>query len=140
MPDATLPVNGSCLCGAVRFRVSGPFLSVGYCHCTHCQKRTGTGWSTNGRVAQGDFELLSGLAELRAWAPATGVPKLFCGECGAHLFSGDPLNDEEVAIRIGAFDGPVEVEPSFHMFVRSAPDWAPVPDDGLVRYEMLRPS
>lgn len=138
MTAASLPVEGSCLCGEVRFRVTGGFIIVGYCHCTYCQKRTGTGASIQGRVARGDLELLAGDDRLRAFVPpASGRPKVFCSACGSHLFAGDLVADAEVSIRLGAFDGPIDVSPAFHMFVRSAPPWAPVPDDGLVRYDTV---
>ncbi|MBJ7470115.1 MAG: GFA family protein [Solirubrobacteraceae bacterium] len=136
MTTHALPVEGSCLCGEVRFRVTGRFITAGYCHCTHCQKRTGTGASIQGRVERTDLELQAGAELLKAFVPpAGGRPKVFCTGCGSHLFSGDLSADAEVAIRLGAFDGPIDVTPAFHMFVRSAPAWAPVPDDGLVRYD-----
>lgn len=138
MSTAPLPVEGSCLCGDVTFRVKGPFLTAGYCHCTHCQKRTGTGASVQGRVVRDDLELLTGEHLLKAFVPpAGGRPKVFCTACGSHLFSGDLAADAEVAIRLGAFDDPIDVAPEFHMFVRSAPPWAPVPHDGLVRYDTV---
>ncbi len=36
------PLTGGCLCGGVRYEVSAPLVSAGYCHCTRCQRRTGT--------------------------------------------------------------------------------------------------
>jgi hypothetical protein len=49
-PSPESPLRGGCLCGAVRFELTAPLLSAGYCHCTRCQRRTGTGSSANGRV------------------------------------------------------------------------------------------
>src|SRR5438128_11340442 len=103
-PSPAEPLQGGCLCGAVRFEINRPFLSAGYCHCTHCQRRTGTGSSANGRVPQEGFALLQGAEELRAFQPPSGVPKLFCGSCGSALFSGDPFADAEVAVRLGPLD------------------------------------
>ena len=131
-------MQGGCLCGEVRFEVSGPILSAGYCHCEHCQKRTGTGSSANCRVARADFRLLSGAERLHVYQHAVGVPKLFCAACGSALFSGDPLSDEQVAIRLGAFDEDPGVRPGYRQFVDSAAAWEPVPDDGLPRYPRSR--
>ena len=39
---AQLPLTGGCLCGAVRYEVTEPLVSASYCHCTRCQRRTGT--------------------------------------------------------------------------------------------------
>ena len=108
-----------------------PFLSAGYCHCTHCQRRTGTGSSANGRVPQEGFELLQGAEELRAYQPPGGVPKLFCRNCGSALFSGDPFSDVEVAVRLGALDDDPGIRPHYRQFVESAASWETIPQDGL---------
>ena len=100
-PSPSEPLQGGCLCGAVRFEITAPFLLAGYCHCTHCQRRTGTGSSANGRVPQAGFRLLQGRERLRSFQPQSGVPKLFCETCGSALFSGDPLADPQVAVRLG---------------------------------------
>jgi hypothetical protein len=134
-PSPTQPLTGSCLCGAVRFEITAPFLSAGYCHCTHCQKRTGTGSSANGRVPQAGFRLLQGEDRLRAFQPDGGVPKLFCSTCGGHLFSGDPLHDEEVAVRLGALDADPGIRPEHRQFLRSAVEWEQIPDDGLTHHQ-----
>lgn len=128
------PLRGGCLCGSVRFEVSGPILSAGYCHCTHCQKRTGTGSSANCRVAQSGFRFLGGADLLASYQHTVGVPKLFCSRCGSALFSGDPFSDEEVAVRLGAFDQDPDIRPQYRQFVDSAAPWESVPEDGLKRY------
>jgi hypothetical protein len=126
------------LCGAVRFEVSAPIISAGYCHCTHCQKRTGTGSSANCRVPQQGFQILDGVEHLRSYQPPSGVPKLFCSTCGSALFSGDPLHDEEVAIRLGAFDQDPGIRPHYRQFVDSAASWEPIPSDDLERHPRSR--
>jgi hypothetical protein len=131
-------LEGGCLCGAVRFQISAPFRSAGYCHCTHCQKRTGTGSSANARVPKDGFRLLSGEDQLRSFKPAVGVPKHFCATCGSALFSGDPLNDEEIAVRLGTIDGDPGIQPQYRQFVDSAAPWEPVPADNLERYPRSR--
>jgi len=133
-PSHARPLQGGCLCGAVRFELSAPFLSAGYCHCTHCQRRTGTGSSANGRVPQAGFRIITGVSELRSFKPAQGVPKIFCATCGSALFSGDPFSDAEVAVRLGALDGHPGIEPEFRQFVASAAPWEAIPEDGLPRF------
>jgi hypothetical protein len=139
-PSASRPLQGGCLCGAVRFEISAPFLSAGYCHCTHCQRRTGTGSSANGRVDREGFRLLAGRERLRAFAPQTGVPKLFCEVCGSALFSGDPFSDREVAVRLGALDGDPGIRPQARQYTDSAAAWEEIPADGLPRHPGARPT
>jgi hypothetical protein len=139
-PSPRSPLQGGCLCGAVRYEITTPFVSAGYCHCTHCQRRTGTGSSVTGRVPQAGFRLLQGEQQLRSYQPPEGRPKLFCGECGSALFSGAPLSDAEVAVRLGTLDDDPAIRPQYRMFVESAVDWEPLPEDGLERHPGLRPS
>jgi hypothetical protein len=139
-PSPQRPLQGGCLCGEVRFEISAPFLSAGYCHCTRCQRRTGTGSSANGRVPREGFQLLQGAEQLRAFAPPTGVAKLFCVRCGSALFSGDPYSDREVAVRLGALDADPAIRPQYRQFTDNAAAWEPLPEDGLVRHPGARPS
>jgi hypothetical protein len=137
-PSPEAPLQGGCLCGSVRFEITAPLRSAAYCHCTHCQRRTGTGSSANGRVAQAGFRLLQGEAQLRAFQPARGAAKLFCESCGSALFSGDPLSDEEVALRLGALDRDPGMRPQYRQFVDSAAAWEAIPQDGLPRFPGAR--
>jgi hypothetical protein len=139
-PSPQHPLGGGCLCGSVRFEITEPFLSAGYCHCTHCQRRTGTGSSANARVPQAGFRILKGAAALSSFKPPSGVPKLFCSQCGSALFSGDPLNDPEVAVRLGALDGDPGIRPSYRQFTDSAVAWEAIPEDGLDRHRGSRSS
>jgi hypothetical protein len=118
----------------VRFEISAPFSSARYCHCTHCQRRTGTGSSANGLVPREGFRLLQGEGELRAFQPPEGRPKLFCATCGSALFSGDPSSDAEVVVRLGTLDRDPGIRPQYRQFVDSAVSWEPIPQDGLARY------
>jgi hypothetical protein len=139
-PSPEAPLQGGCLCGAVRFQITAPFISAGYCHCTHCQRRTGTGSSANGRVPQEGFQLLQGQEQLRAFTPPVGVPKLFCASCGSALFSGEPLSDAQVAVRLGALDRDPGIRPQYRQFVDSAAPWESIPQDGLERHPRSRGS
>jgi hypothetical protein len=134
-PSAESPLQGGCLCGAVRYEVTEPFLNAGYCHCTHCQKRTGTGSSVNARVAQSGFRLLQGEQDLRSFTPAAGGrPKVFCASCGSAVFSGEPLREDEVSIRLGTLDVDPHIRPEYRQYLDSAASWEAIPDDGLTRY------
>jgi hypothetical protein len=131
------PLTGGCGCGAVRFEVSEPFASSSYCHCTRCQRRTGTAASANGRAVPGSFRLTAGEEHLRAWAPEGGAEKLFCGLCGGHLFSRVPATGGDpprIGVRLGAVDGDPGIRPQWHQYVAYAASWEEIPDDGLPRY------
>jgi len=138
--EASFRLTGGCGCGAVRFEVTAPLLSAQYCHCTRCQRRTGTGASANARVEPGSFHVVSGEDRLRAWKPDDGAEKWFCGDCGSALFSRDPHDRDRVGVRLGAFDGDPGIRPTARVFVAYAAPWEPIPDDGLPRYPERRVS
>ena len=130
-------VQGGCLCGKVRFELSSPPESAGYCHCTRCQRRTGTGSGVSARIDPKAITWLSGEELIKGWAPPDGHVKCFCGECGAHLFSRS-ADWSRMAIRMSAFDSDPGVRPSYRQYVAYAASWEPIPDDGLPRYDESR--
>ena len=132
--------TGRCLCGGVRFELSESAVAAGYCHCTRCQRRTGTASSAQARIDGATFRLLSGADLVQGWRhPDGGFEKCFCRSCGAHLFSRDPDGSGQMSIRMSAFDGDPGVRPSWRAFVAYAAPWEPIPDDGLERYAEARP-
>ncbi|MDO8213808.1 GFA family protein [Conexibacter sp. CPCC 206217] len=136
--DDDMAMTGGCNCGAVRFAVTAPFESAGYCHCRRCQRRTGTGSSIGGTVASSAFAIVQGAEHVRTWRPEDGWAKSFCGACGSHLFSGGVDGDALVGVRLGALDGDPGIRPQWRQWVGSALPWEPIPDDGLPRYEGRR--
>jgi hypothetical protein len=127
------PLTGRCLCGEVRFEVSG-LRSARYCHCTRCQRRTGTASSIQARFDAENLRYLEGEELVRAWQPPDGFAKLFCSQCGSSLFARNPEDPREMSVRLGVLDGDPGVRPEFHQHVASAPLWAVIPEDGLPRY------
>ena len=137
---ADLPLTGGCLCGGVRFRVDAPLVVATYCHCTRCQRRTGTAASAQARIQPGSLTVTQGEELVRTYAPPDGFPKLFCGACGSALWSRSPDDPELLSVRLGAFDGDPGIRPSLRQFVAYAAPWEPIPDDGLPRFRESRSS
>jgi len=133
-----LPLTGGCLCGGVRFEVTEPLRDAGYCHCTRCQRRTGTASSVSGGVVPGSLRVLSGEELITDYRPPDGFVKVFCRVCGSALWSRHPENPEVIAIRLGTFDGDPGVRPSWRQFVAYAVPWEALPDDGLPRFSEYR--
>jgi hypothetical protein len=130
-------VTGSCACGTVRFEVTKPFETAGYCHCKRCQRRSGVPWSLNAMVAPDALRVVAGADAVRTWRPHDGFPKAFCGNCGGHLWSGD-ADTPVVGVRLGTVDGDPGIRPQWHQWLDSAPDWEAIPDDGLPRFPEAR--
>jgi hypothetical protein len=134
------PLTGGCLCGGVRYEVTAPPVSAGYCHCTRCQRRTGTAASAQARLAPGSLTITAGEELVTAYDPEDGgFLKSFCSRCGSALWSRDPSDPDAVSVRLGTFDADPGVRPAYRQFVAYAAVWEPIPDDGLPHYPERRP-
>ena len=132
MPE---PLTGHCLCGGVSFRIDGELRNARYCHCTRCQRRTGTAVSAQARLDADDLTFTSGEELVKAWVPPDGgFAKLFCSQCGSSLFSRSQDDPQVMSVRLGAIDGDPGIRPSERQFVDYAAVWEPIPDDGLPRH------
>ena len=81
-----------------------------------------------------------GADQLAAWRPDPGFEKWFCGACGSALYSRNPADHEQIAVRMGALDQDPGIRPALRQFVTYAAAWEPIPDDGLPRYPERRPA
>lgn len=127
-------MTGGCLCGGVRYEVTEPFVSAGYCHCTRCQRRTGTAAAASARIVPGSLRILRGAELIRCWQPDAGFAKCFCSECGGALWSRHPVDPDWISVRLGTVDGDPGIRPEYRQFVADAAPWEPLPDDGLPRH------
>lgn len=131
-------LEGSCLCGGVRFEVTEEFETVAQCHCTNCKKISGGTGTTSGRARSGAIVIREGQELLRTFQPAEGTAKTFCSECGSNLFGGGWPESERASVRLSAIDTPFDRKPESHIFVRSVAPWETLPDDGADRFEVRR--
>jgi hypothetical protein len=115
--------SGSCLCGRVRFEVTGEFDSFFLCHCEYCRKDTGSAHAANLFSSSARLRWLSGEEEVRTFnLPSTRHCKSFCATCGSALpklqVEGDLL-----AVPAGSLDGDITIRPTAHIFVASKANW-----------------
>jgi hypothetical protein len=109
---------GGCLCGAVRYRVTGPLRDVIVCHCSVC-RRTHGGPAAFSACPRERLEVGDGDA-LR-WHEHDGARRAFCAVCGARLFwdRGRPT----ISIAAGSLDEPTGLRTSHQIFTDTPGDW-----------------
>lgn len=129
-------LEGSCLCGAVRYVYEGALGPVAMCHCRQCRKAQGTAFATNSPIAAGAFRLISGSESLREFAASPGKRRAFCGDCGSPIYSRREDLPGVLRLRIGTLDTPIDARPSHHIFAASRAEWEVI-DDGLPQYAAL---
>jgi hypothetical protein len=133
-----LPLTGGCLCGGVRYEISKPLQIANYCHCTRCQRRTGTAAAASARIVPGSLRILKGEELIKAFRPPDGFAKVFCSNCGGAVWSQSQKDPEVISVRLGTFDADPGIRPSFRQYVAYAAPWEPIPDDGLPRFPEAR--
>lgn len=119
--------HGSCLCGAIRFEVTGPLASPDACHCTDCRKVSGHYFASTDvpRAAL----TLHGSDKITWYASSEKVRRGFCSICGSSLFW-DPIERDWTAIAMGAFDTATETSLGKHIWVADKADYYDI-SDGL---------
>jgi hypothetical protein len=131
-----MTMEGSCLCGAVRFEIAEPFITVSHCHCEYCKRIAGGVGTTSGRSRSQDITITAGGEHIRSYTPPEGSAKSFCSACGSNLFGGGWPDSELCSVRLPAIDSGFEGKPEAHNFVRSVAAWETLPYDDLPRYEV----
>ena len=108
--------TGSCLCGAVRYEISGPYKWMTHCHCSMCRKHHGSLYGTTVGVDKQNFRWLQGESDVVHYRASAAFERPFCGRCGSVL----PDTSGEMAIvPAGALADDFEMKPRAHIFVKS---------------------
>jgi len=125
MPRLTLPQDGQCRCGRVRFRVTASPLLTMACHCTGCQRMTGGPFSLSAAIPTAGFAVTQGepvLGGLR------GTPEhSFCPHCMSWLFTRMPGIDFFVNVRPTMLDDPAWSTPFIETWTSEKLPWATTP-------------
>jgi hypothetical protein len=115
---STVISRGSCLCGGVRYEVTGPFDAMARCHCRECRKASGAEFATNGSVDADHFRLLAGESLLREYESSPGNLRVFCGVCGSPIMKRIASQPDRVRLRLGCLDTELNQTPVVRVFAR----------------------
>jgi hypothetical protein len=125
-----LPLEGGCVCGALRYRVNGLPLAVFICHCTNCKQRTGSAFSLSMVSLKKDFQKVSGETLWRDSPGGSGAMhrQHVCPECLTRTHTEMLAYPEIINVRPGTLDQPDLVTPIAQAWVSLAQPWAIVPN------------
>lgn len=112
--------DGGCMCGAIRYRLQGPFTYSAHCHCRSCQRSVGAGFATYSAVNPEAFEIIMG--EMSIYSSSKGVYRGFCNQCGTSLsYSGDDWSD--IAVMSATLDDPSAARPTSNVYTSHKQPW-----------------
>jgi hypothetical protein len=132
-----LPLEGGCLCGGVRYRISAAPRHAGYCHCRMCQRASGApvvAWLT---LASDAFAWTKG--EAAVYRSSQQAERLFCPTCGTQLAFRDIAEPDHLDLTVASLDDSEAVRPSRHIWTASRIGWFDTADD-LRRYPERGPA
>jgi hypothetical protein len=116
--------TGRCLCGDVSFKLATEPLATRICWCRDCQHLAANG-SVNIMVAADGLTVTGTLAEhTKAADSGNAVTRMFCPNCGTHLFAKAAARPQFRVVRVGNLDDPSSVKPTANIWADSAPTWA----------------
>lgn len=127
-------IEGGCDCGAVRYRLASRPMFVHCCHCTSCQRHSGTAFAMNGPIESDRLTVLRGETRRHPAGKDANdgetVVVVRCALCSGLLWSHHPAYGETVAlVYAGTLDRAADFPPGAHCFVRSKHPWVGIPDD-----------
>lgn len=120
-----LPVSGGCLCGQIQYSSREAPLTTAICHCTDCQKQSGSAFSVNLLLPTEGFQVQGKSLGTFTKMGASGLPvqRFFCSNCGSPLYSELATMPGLLAVKAGTLSRGGDIQPALHMWCASAQPW-----------------
>jgi hypothetical protein len=123
--EAMMKFEGGCLCGKVRYSAEAEPIFAGLCHCSNCQKSSGTAFNTVVAVPKPAFTLTGTISTYEGKGDTGNATyKRFCPECGSPVAEEAAIMADVVMILVGTLDDPGVVKPAMQIYCDSAQPWA----------------
>ena len=117
---ARVPKEGGCLCGAIRYTVTGEPVSVSICHCATCRKSAGApsvAWAVCNRD---NFKIIKG--EMAVYASSPNVQRGHCGTCGTSLTFFE-VGEDTIDVTVASLDDPEHLSPTKEIWLSHRLSW-----------------
>ena len=136
-------MEGGCTCGAVRYRMKAKPIIVHCCHCSWCQRETGSAFAVNAFIEASEVELLKGSPVQTTLPSLSGKGQVLsrCPDCGVTVWSnyagaGPKFN----FVRAGTLDDPSQVPPDIHIYTSTRQPWVVLPEGAPAVPEFYKPA
>ncbi len=142
MADKNDVHDGGCTCGHVRFRMESSPLIVHCCHCSWCQRQTGSAFAVNALIEADRVRLLHGdVVDIEVPSPSGANQRISrCPKCQVAVWSYylvmyGGIGELVRFIRVGTLDDPERMPPDVHIYTSSKQPWVVLPSDALAVQE-----
>lgn len=140
---AGVAATGRCTCGAVRYRIDREPLFVHCCHCTWCQRETGSAFVLNALIEAEAVALIAGRPAITDTPTASGKGQQIsrCPDCRVALWSVYAgAGPGFLFLRTGTLDDPSAFPPDIHIFTESKLPWVDLPKGAAAMPQYYRRS
>lgn len=124
------PLEGGCICRAIRYRIEMPPLYVHCCHCSWCQRETGSAFAINVLIETRCVTLMAGDVATVTLPSASGRGQrvTHCPTCLVALWSTYAGAGPCILfLRAGTLDRAEEIEPDIHIYTSTRLPWVEIP-------------
>lgn len=134
--------TGRCSCGAVTYALTDAPMIVHCCHCTWCQRESGSAFALNAVIETQRLAITRGAPERSVLPSASGKGQdmMRCPDCQVALWSHYGGGGDRIAfVRVGTLDNPADCPPDIHIFTSSKLPWVQIPAGARVAEEYYSP-
>lgn len=132
-------LEGSCLCGGIRYRYDGEITELSLCHCSQCRRAQGSAFVAVSPVQAAQFHLLAGAELLQEYRAVPHKARVFCRQCGSPLYSRRDDRPGVLRLRVGTVSTPFTCRNTYHQHVASQAPWFTITDN-LPQYPEGKPA
>lgn len=136
-------MKGGCTCGATRYELKAEPIITHACHCTWCQRETGSAFAVNAVIETGKVIVETGQPFEVVTPSLSGKGQIIvrCPACHVAVWSHYPTAGKRAAfVRVGTLDLPHDVKPDVHIFTSSKRPWVALPREALAVPEFYNPA
>ncbi|WP_417266918.1 GFA family protein [Celeribacter baekdonensis] len=128
-------MHGRCTCGEIEYALGDSFMCVHSCHCTWCQRETGSAFALNGLIERAKLTVIKGTPMEVETASNSGKGQTIvrCPACHVVLWSHYSGAGRALAfVRVGTLEQAREITPDVFIFTSTAVPWMRFPDGAKV--------
>ena len=123
-------LQGGCSCGEVRYQLLAAPMTVHCCHCTDCQRHTGSAFVLNAIIETSAIKLIKGDLEAAPIARAAGPHDIYrCRKCKVAVWSDYGRRRQIRFVRVGTLDDPKALQPDVHIYTCDKVPWLKLPKE-----------
>jgi hypothetical protein len=129
--SAQEPIKGSCLCQSVQYTITGNDKGAVLCHCSNCQKATGSAFANNHRFTRANITFTSGADLIKAYKDSNTtsgntLTRWFCSNCGGCIYLTNDKFKGLIIVYSGSIEGDVRhTKPTGELFAHNSRAWFP---------------